>query len=179
MNKKAASGSIIFLIIMPIAIAVLIVAYYALSDPKLKIGALALAVLLALIALAIIYDYFGSAHNRLRRKLASIPSITQGESIEKMKQFYTEIYHLYTRLSEHNKQNFYAKIIEIRERIERKLKADKKMELLIQNIGKGSLEDQKSNYQEMFELYKRLPEQVKQKYYAHLTHARNLLEKGS
>src|SRR3990167_8311524 len=130
MNKKAASGSIIFLIIMPIAIAVLIVAYYALSDPKLKIGALALAVLLALIALAIIYDYFGSAHNRLRRKLASIPSITQGESIE------------------------------IRERIERKLKADKKMELLIQNIGKGSLEDQKSNYQEMFELYKRLPEPV-------------------
>ncbi|HLC81376.1 MAG TPA: hypothetical protein VJH68_01850 [Candidatus Nanoarchaeia archaeon] len=178
MDKKAVSGSIIFLIIIPIAIAVLIILYYAISDQRLKIGYLSLALALAVMALIILYVHFFSSSSRLRKKLQLVPSITQGESIEKMKQYYQEIYNLYTRLAERHKPNFYANITEIRERIERKLKADKKMELLVLNIGKGSLADQNSNYREMFELYRRLPEAVKQKYYAHLVHARKLLEKS-
>lgn len=177
MDKKAANSSVISLIILPIAVAVLIIIYYAVSDQKLKVSALSLAAFLALLFLIIGYNSFFSAANRLRRKLQQVPTITQGESIAKMKQHYLEIYNLYNKLTERHKQNFYAQITEIRERIERKLKADKKLELLVQTIGKGSLEEQKRNYQEMFELYRRLPEAVKQKYYAHIVHARSLLER--
>ena len=117
MDKKAVSGSIIFLIIIPIAIAVLIILYYAISDQRLKIGYLSLALALAVMALIILYVHFFSSSSRLRKKLQLVPSITQGESIEKMKQYYQEIYNLYTRLAERHKPNFYANITEIRERI--------------------------------------------------------------
>jgi hypothetical protein len=185
MNKKppekvpnGGHAAIVVLIVVPIIIAGLLVAYLVVKDETIRLGIVGLAILMALIGLIVVYDHFFSVHNKLKRKLAMVPSVTKGESLEVMKKFYQDIYHLYNKLSEHKKQNFYAQITDIRERIERKLKADKKMELLIGNIGKGNLTDQKNNYQQMHEVYTRLPDSMKKKYYSHLSHAKSLLEKG-
>ncbi len=177
MNKNKLNSSTLFLIVVPIIMVVVVVVYYTIPNSAVRLIALIGIILLVITMITVIYDSFLSVSSRLRRKLAAVASSTTGDSIDNLKRSYADIYHIYSRLSERHKQNFYAQVTGLRERIERKMKADKKMELLIQNIGKGSLQEQKDNYLQMHEIYRRLPEPMQQKYYAHLVHARNLLEK--
>ena len=175
---KAQKGFIGFLIVGPILLALGIAGYFVLPEKTHKIAALAFAGLMLIISIMVLVDHFFSKHQKLRRKLNSINSITQGEDLEKMKRTYKDIYALYMKVSEKYKRNFYAKIVEVRERIERKLKASKKLEVLVGNIGKGTIKQQETNYNQLYEVYQRLPDAMKKKYYHHIVHAKELLGKG-
>ena len=174
---KAQKGFIGFLIIGPILFGLGIAGYFVSPDKTYKMAALAFTGLMLIINLIVLIDHHFSKHQKLRRKLDSINSIAQGESLEKMKEAYKEIYNLYMKVSEKYKRNFYAKVVEIRERIERKLKACKKVEILVENIGKGTIKQQEKNYNELHAIYQRLPEQMKKNYYHHIVHAKELLGK--
>ena len=174
----AKKGFIGFLIIGPILLGLGIAGYFVFPEKVHKMASLAFAGLMLLINVIGILDHFFAKHQRLRKKLEAINSVTQGEDLEKMKETYKDIYDLYMKVSEKYKRNFYAKIMEIRERIERKLKASKKLEILVKNIGKGTIKQQETNYNELYKVYQRLPDAMKKKYYHHIIHAKELLGKG-
>lgn len=171
-------GFIAFLIVGPILLILAVVAYFVLKQNEYQLASLGFAGVITIISLMVIADHFFSKHQRLRRTLNEINSVTKGESLEKMKQAYEEIYDLYMGVSERHKRNFYTEVTEVRERIERKMRTVKKLEILVSNIGKGTIEQQKKNYEELHKIYTRLPDPMKNQYYNHLIHAKKLLEQG-
>jgi parallel beta-helix repeat protein len=138
-----------------------------------------LASLAALLAFGGIYAswYFGATRNKLRRKLKGINPLLNEESNEVLKEGYLGIYNLYLRLSEKHKSNYYSKVTKLREKIEDQLKAEKRVQELLQDQT-GELKDQKKKYLDAYEHYKHLPNKVKKKYYPDLVHLRDKLERG-
>jgi hypothetical protein len=174
----AKKGFIFFLIVGPILFALGIAGYFVFSDEAYKLASIAFASLMLIVNVIVLIDHFLSPHKRLEKKLSSVNSITQGEDLEKMKSMYKDIYGIYLKCSNKHKKNYYANVVELRERIERKLKASKKLEILIENIGKGTIKQQEKNYNDLHAIYQRLPEPMQKKYYHHLIHAKELLTKG-
>ena len=177
-KKENNHGFISFLIVSPILLGLALVAYFVLKQKEYQLASLGFAGLVIVISLVVFTGRFLSKHQQLRKKLNEINSITQGDSLERMKLAYGKIYDLYMRVSEKHKRNFYAEVTEIRERIERKMRIGKKLEIIIGNIGKGTIEQQKINYEELHKIYQRLPDSMKKQYYTHLIHAKKLLENG-
>lgn len=171
-------GFIAFLIVSPILLILALTAYFVLKQKEYQLASLGFAGFMVIICIIILLDHFFSKPQRLRRKLDEINSITKGDSLEKMKKIYEQIYDLYMRVSERHKRNFYAEVTEVRDRIERKMRIGKKLEILVSNIGKGTIEQQKKNYEELHKIYVRLPDSMKNQYYSHIIHAKKLLEQG-
>ncbi len=127
-----------------------------------------------------IYAYwmFGYPPNRLRRRLNKLKSEVDEEYYELLKNDYLSVYNLYLKLSENHKQNFYAKITEMREKIEENLKAEKKMEELLESADQGEVSERKKAYLRAYNNYQKLPEKVKQKYYPRIVRLRDRLERS-
>ena len=99
-------------------------------------------------------------------------------SIDTLKESYLDIYSSYMRLSEKNKQNFYTSVNKLRQEIEDKLKAKKKLELLIDQASVGSIEEQKQTFENINKLYQQLPHPDQEQYSAQIQHLKEKLEKG-
>lgn len=125
-----------------------------------------------------VYWQFAVAPGRLRRKLKKLAPMLGEESSELLKEHYVEVYNLYMKLSEKHKQNFYSKVTKFREQIEEQLKAEKKIEELLQLSTKGSFAEQRKVYLEIYDTYLKLPVKVQQKYYSNIVHLRDQLERG-
>ena len=121
--------------------------------------------------------YLTSPRNRIKRKLRKIHPMLGQESHDILKTGYLEIYHLYLKLSEGHKQNYYSKVTKLREKLEDQLKAEKQVQELLENR-KGDIKEQKEQYLEAYQEYQKLPEKVKKKYYPELVHFRDQLERG-
>ena len=121
-------------------------------------------------------------HNRIYlirrpRKLEKILNeIGFSESLVDLKKSYNGLYNLHCKLSSKHQEKYASRLNEVRERIERKLKAGKKIEELLQVT--GSLEVRKKNYEEMFEIYQKLPREIQKEYYAKIMHVKEGLENG-
>ena len=100
------------------------------------------------------------------------------EATEVLKDGYMGVYNLYMKLSEKHKQNFYTKVTKVREHIEEQLKAEKKIEHLMEDETKGDLKERKQRYLDMYHHYQKLPAKVQKKYYSHIVHLRDQLERG-
>lgn len=122
--------------------------------------------------------YFGAASNRLRRKLRKLDPLLAEKASESLKDDYLDVYKLYLKLSENKKRNFYARISDIREKIEEQLISEKKIKELLEGAEQGDLADRKMNYLEIYNNYQKLPEKTREKYYAKIVRLRDRLERG-
>jgi hypothetical protein len=125
------------------------------------------------------YWYLAAPVNRLRRKLKKTTPVLAEANTELLKEHYLGAYNLYMKLSEKKKQNFYAHVTNLREEIEVQLKAEKKMDELIQKSTQAGFVDQKKIYLEMYNNYLKLPPAGQQKYYPGLVQLRERLERGA
>ena len=119
-----------------------------------------------------------SAANRLRRMLKKIAPRIDSEPMEEVKKLYLNIYNLYMKLSEKKKQNFYARVNSLRENIEENLQKEKELERLLQDTEKGSINEQKKKYLDLFAIYEKLPKKVQNQYYLQVVQLRDRLERG-
>ncbi|MBI4983267.1 hypothetical protein HZC32_01345 [Candidatus Woesearchaeota archaeon] len=138
---------------------------------------LSLAVLLLLVIVSIFL--FATPSSRLRKKLKKLTSVTEEESIEVLKGEYTKIYNAYLGLSEKKKQNFYALVNNLREQIEEILRAEKKVEELVEKTARCSIEEQKALYPELYNHFLKLPAKTRDKYYPSIVHLKERLERGT
>lgn len=153
--------------------------YLLIEDELVKKVSLAVLVLVLFIILIIFYKNKIHLPYSLKKKLIQAESLLQQESIETIKAFYLKIYHLYLKLSEKQKQNFYSRINALREGIEKILRAEKKVKEGLAKIeSKTSFSELKEIYQKINESYQQLPEQIQQHYYSQLTALKSKLERG-
>jgi parallel beta-helix repeat protein len=143
--------------------------------------AITLSSLALLMAVGGIFVYWQFAYTptRLRRRLRRLRPLLGEETAEILKSGYLGVYHLYLKLSEKHKQNFYGKVTKVRETIEEQLKAEKKIEELLEEEHKGGIKEQKERYLDIYHQYRKLPRKVKHKYYQHVVHLRERLERGN
>lgn len=118
-------------------------------------------------------------HSKLRKKLNRLLHTVNDESTETLKEAYQEVYHLYMKVSEKHKSNFYSKIVQLREKIEEQLKAEKKVEELVQKATQVGFVEMKPIYDELYTHYLKLPAKTQQKYSIHVRHLKDQLERGS
>ncbi len=116
---------------------------------------------------------------RMRKKLAQLTLMLEEESLEVLKDAYLTVYKHYLKLSESQKHNFYARVDKLREQIEEQLRAEKKMETLMQKSIRGSLTEQKKLYVEMHGHYQKLSRKTREKHYHNLAQLKDRLERGN
>ena len=121
--------------------------------------------------------YYIRAPRKLGQKLQELSSVGN-HSLDKLKAEYGKMHKLHGKLHPKHQKKFHGSLQEVRERIERKLKAGKKIEELLLKVGNGNFKEQRNNYEEMFSIYQKLPKEIQKEYYAKIMHARDQLEKG-
>ncbi len=156
-----------------------IIIYLLIEDELVKKVSLVVLALVLLVLLFILYKNKIHLPYSLQKKLNKAESLLQQESIETIKAFYLKIYHLYLKLSEKQKQNFYSRINALRENIEKILQAEKKVKEGLAKIeSKPNFSELKEIYQKINQHYQQLPEQIQQHYYSQLTELKSKLERG-
>lgn len=141
---------------------------------------IAIIILILAVLFILLYLHFGFYHRsrQLRKKLKEIEPRLSQEPLDVLKEKYLKIYTLYLKVSEKEKRNFYALISRLRESIEEKLQADKKLEELCQKAGQGSLAERKKTLEEIQKLIQTLPEKAKEKYFSEMKQLEEQLEQG-
>ena len=134
--------------------------------------------LLVFIILIIIYWEFAHTPNRLKRELRKLALNLDKYSTDILKKQYMIVYNLYLKLSSREKQNFYAKITKIREEVEVYMVAEKKIQEGLDKAHMGDINQQRDNYQEVYNNYQKLPKSIKDKYYGEIVRLRERLERG-
>jgi hypothetical protein len=126
-----------------------------------------------------LYLHFFDKNSKIRKQLNELQNILNTSSIDILKSKYLSSYELYLKLSEKEKRNFYAKINNFRETIEEHLKTQKKVELFLENAVKGALDDQKENFAQLMDHFKKLPQAEQEKYLSQLNSIKERLERES
>lgn len=168
-------------LIIALVMDVLFLAYFGImggEEPNLNIVIISLSILIGLIIGLFAYWYLAYPPTLIRKKLRTTDSLIQEETIETIKAFYAEIYGLYTRLSEKHRQNFYGRVMKVKEAVEEQLHLEKKLEELFYKANKGLVKERKKVYDELYEIYQRLTVKTKQKHYPRLVQLREGLERG-
>ena len=142
---------------------------------KILLVALVVVVLLSIVVLSI---EFSRGPHRLRAKIREIEPLLSQESAEMLKDKYVHIYELYMKLPEKWKQNFYAKVSGIRERVEEQLKAEKKLVFLLEQSDKAPVSEWKPLYIQLYASFQKLPQQVQGHYYTRVIALKEKLGKG-
>ncbi len=147
------------------------------NDSLITIAIIAFSVVIVFLLFMIWLEF--TPHSKLRKKLNRLMRTVNDESTETLKEAYQEVYNLYLKVSEKNKSNFYSKIIQLREKIEEQLKAEKKVEELVQKSAVVGFTEMKTIYDELYTHYLKLPAKTQHKYSIHLSHLKDQLERGS
>ena len=165
-------------ILLVIAVGALVVGYLTAPSESIKMMFLWLVVVVVLLGGGImILMEFGRA-NKLRRRLKAMDKVLLEESLEIIKEKYLEIYGLYLKVSEKEKQNFYGRVAKVREKIEEQLQAKKKVEELLKKASIGSVSQRKASYDQLNTYYNSLSAPERETYYAQLMQVKEQLEKG-
>lgn len=115
---------------------------------------------------------------RLEKILQGLGSPTASRSLPDLKKGYAQLHDQYGTLSARHQEEYRASINEIRERIERKIKAGKKIEELLQNLPESNLKARRQKYEQALEIYQRLPREVQKEYYTQIMQVKEGLERG-
>jgi hypothetical protein len=153
------------------ALVVLMLAWYFLPTPEL-IHSISLPGFLILLIVTVVYFiiYYSGATKKMRKKLTLLES--EEVPLDKRQAIYMDVYKLYLKLSEKHKENFYAQIVQLREKLEQQLHATKQVEHLSQQTGKGTPKQRKQTLESLHKHYENMPPQAKKEFYPHLLHAR-------
>jgi len=165
-------------VLVVIAVAVLFVFYLKVQSEASQTLFLLLLILTALVGGSLLLWQFFKHAGKLRTKLEEIQSLVGQQSPEALKDRYTEIYSLYMKLSEKEKQNFYGRLMKLRETLEEQLKTEKKVEGLLQNRTSGSPRERQKQYEEVQALLPTLSKATQEKYYSQLVQLKEELERG-
>ena len=156
------------LVLMLIVIASLGALYFVSKEPLTQKIILGFIALLFLLLLLDTISHFTSKAYKLRKLLSSIK--IREETMEVLKNEYMKIYSLYMKLSERKKQNFYAKVNMLREALEEQLRAEKKVQILLEDATRGSVDEQKKVYVELDKNFQKLAKKVQDKYRTQIMH---------
>jgi hypothetical protein len=148
------------------------------ENERVTLIALGLAVLTVMGALGYVYVHIISPQRKFRRKLYALTWNMHKFSIEELKELYQEVYNLYLKLPEHKKANVYASVIKLRESIEVKMKAAKKLEIMIEGLAEGTIVEMQKKYEEAKKVFEELSEGEKKKFQAALNSVTEKLERG-
>tara|TARA_Y100000034_G_C6852335_1_gene386805 strand:- start:677 stop:1051 length:375 start_codon:yes stop_codon:yes gene_type:complete len=115
---------------------------------------------------------------KVRKKLNSL--ILQLGQVDNqiIKEDYLQLYDVYLKLSEKHQQNFFSRMVKIREFVEQEIANDKKMEVLLGRVNHGDYEDQEKNFHKFEETYQTLSKVLQDKYYTDIVHLRERLSSG-
>ncbi|MBI4980855.1 hypothetical protein HZC30_04845 [Candidatus Woesearchaeota archaeon] len=147
------------------------------NDSLITIAIIAFSVVIVFLIFMIWLEF--TPHSKLRKKLNRLVHTVDDESTETLKEAYQEVYNLYLKVSEKNKSNFYSRIVQLREKIEAQLKAEKRVEELLQKSAQAGFTEMKTIYDELYTHYLKLPAKTQHKYYVHVNHLKDQLERGS
>ncbi len=175
MGKK---GQLVFgFILLAAIVAALLVLYLRAESDSVRTLFLSLLILVVLFGGGLLLWQLAHKPGQLRRLLNDMDQAINMETLEVLKELYLQIYNLYMRLSEKQKRNFYARVMEPRERVEEMMRAAKKLELLL-GTAFGSIAERKKQYEEAHAHFQKLPEKAQQQYYHSLLQWKEQLEKG-
>ncbi len=140
---------------------------------------LLIALMLAItIGTVILIHFLGHAH-RLRVLLKKTQARAAHEAPDSLQESYVQIYKLYLALPERKKQNFYGRIVKLRQTLEEQMKAAKKVQELIEKGDAENLQQLRERYEELYNYFQQLSPVVQQKYYVQVMHMKDKLEKGT
>ncbi len=172
-------GSVILsFILLVIIVAGLSAGYFLVRKEELKLVFLIMVAVIGFIGTIIILVQLLGRARKLQKRLKQMEKLVAVDSAEKLKDKYVEIYNLYLKLKEKDKQHFYDRIIQLRERLEGQLKAEKKLQHVLEKPAGGTIEEKRKQYEEMKAWYEQLPMKVQEKYAAQLIQGKEELEKG-
>ncbi len=176
-NKK---GKVYHLPIMFLVVGLLLLVglAYVADDERVTLIALGLAVLTVLGALVYVYVHIISPQRTFRRKLYLLTWNLHKYAIEELKDLYQEVYTLYLKLPEHKKANVYTSVTKLRESIEAKMKAAKKLERMMERLGEGTMSQLQAKYEEAKKVFEELSEGEKRKFQTALNAVKEKLERG-
>ncbi|MBI4151647.1 hypothetical protein HY496_01640 [Candidatus Woesearchaeota archaeon] len=157
----------------------LLLAYFIFDNPILRLLSLALSVALFLLAFLYFPTKWSTSLRRFNSHLDRVQSLLFSEPLTTLKREYEQLYHHYESLSDDTKEKCYGPMLQIRGRIEELLQSMKKLETLASDEGYDTLEKQRQRYEDMNELYLKLPPKEQKHWAAHLRRVREVLEKGS
>ena len=169
-NKIKAITLVLFL-----SIIILIVLYFISENTIIKVASLALTVAI-LLSIVLLTSQTTPSH-QIRRKLVQAEALVSSGAVEELKKLYGEIYKLYLKLTEHHKQNFYARVRNLRERIEEQLQAGKRIEKMLQDVEIGSFAERQKKFSQLEEQYQQLPPKLQEQYFAPVSYLREKLER--
>lgn len=152
--------------------------YFISDNPVIRMLSLALCVALILIGLIYFPLHFTSHSSGFKSRIERAESLLLTENSIRLKQEYQKLHDFYDKLPLKRKQEVYGLLTNFRTEIEEIIRSAKLLEELTGKIGQGGLEGQKQRYEEMQELYQTLPQKEQEKWYPHLSHAKELLERG-
>ena len=176
MNKHGSMG--VTFIVLAILVAGLLTWLQFTSNDRLTLILLTAIGVVIISGLIILIVQFARGPHKIRKRLQQILPLLSQQSAEELKEKYLEIYNLYMKLKEKDKQNFYGRVTALREKIEGQLKAEKKLEELLPKAKEGRIEERKKKYDALQDLYGQLPAAVQEKYSSQVMGLKEELEKG-
>ena len=165
-------------VFLGIGLLLLIGLAYVADDERVTLIALGLAVVVVLGALVYVYMHIISPQRTFRRKLYLLTWNLHKYTIEELKDLYQEVYQLYLKLPEHKKANVYASLTKLRESIEEKMKAAKKLERMMEGLAEGTIQELQKKYEEAKKVFEELSSGEQQKFQAALNAVKEKLERG-
>jgi|SRR3989344_3589276 len=178
MNSTKRGHISLALVYLTVSLLLLGVLYILIDNEDIQLIILILSFVILIVGLFIYFLSTTSLKRKIRKQISKIMFNLDAFSIDTLKESYLNIYRSYMRLSEKNKQNFYTSVNKLRQEIEDKLKAKKKLELLIDQVSVGSIEEQKQTFENINKLYQQLPHPDQEQYSAQIQHLKEKLEKG-
>ena len=166
-------------ILVILVLAVLAVFYFKVESESIKTLLLSLLIIVVLFGGGTMLMMLLQRATKLRKRLKEMETALSQEPLDVLKSKYLEIYAIYMKLSEKEKQNLYARVTKVRGQIEEQMKAEKKVEQLLEQAGKGTIAEQKENYDALHDYYDKLSQKTQEKYYSQLMQVKEQLEKGT
>ncbi len=124
------------------------------------------------------YKQFLSPSHQLQKNLKETESKLSEWTIDALKQNYSQTYQLYMKSSEATKQNFYAKIMKIREELEELMKKRKRVEFLLDQTVMGTPLQRKKHFEELTTILPLLPQQEQELFQSKLMQVKEQLGSG-
>lgn len=180
MKTKNERGAVQFPLLF-IIISLIIFVITALLTSSEAVKELSIALFIVVFLFGVIYSYFhyGGKSQKLRRLLQDLEKNVTEANIEDLKSKYLQAYNCYLKVSEKHKQNFYARLEKLRETIEEHLKNQKRLEMLLENTIKMSIQERKLNFQNVMDFFQKLPKKEQEKHYPRIVPLKEQLERES
>jgi len=170
----------ILIILFTLILAALIALYFITEAEETKKIAIFAFIAIFVMTLILIYLHVGFSARLMRRNLKKIEEQVAEGSLEELKETYLKLYKVYLKLSEKKKQNFYGKLAQIREKVEDMLRAEKKIQKMLDEVTEHKdITKKRPLYDQMQSEFKKLPSKTQEKYFPHLNQLKEDLETGN